>query len=177
MPDKITPLLVFFIALILFAPAPAQAGNEDGWLEITLASSENLLDTARYSGGIFFFSEQDLDPVQVYYRGGVSTLVAFDNNADNDYFGIEGAVGLKVGRALSFLTGIGVMLGQTNQCEFTVNQNEECVDRSVEGLIPEVGVRLTLGDAFFVSAFARKYILSGAEDNFLARGISFGFGF
>ncbi len=168
------------IVLLFYLLMPSFSFAQDiGWLEVAYTSNESPPNRNHYSGGIFFSAHEDTtNQLQLYYRGGFSTLVAFDGNPDNDYFGLEATVGLKLGGPVSFLSGIGLMLGQTSKCDLSSNLNNgQCVEDSVTGLIPEIGIRLTFGRGFFITAIARKYILLEGEDDFFGRGISLGFRF
>jgi len=174
--------LLLLTALLLMPAGGLHAndflrGENDVWVMMQVVDGETLQPNNHYSGGIYGYREFEQDNIDIYARAGFMLLAQFDDNSENDYFGVDGSAGILYGDDIATFAGGGFLFGETDTCTKKQVEDENCREGTVFGFFPEIGIRFKPTENTLIGLFVRKYSSNKEIVNFIGKGISLGLRF
>ncbi len=152
-------------------------------LEFRMHSSEGLIATPPYISNAslsLFFAQKSQKP-RIF--GGGSLFISQDiiepTGAQVENFGgMEATAGLVIGDRYAAYAAINAFLALSNWC--SKNKKRVCQENDrggaiTMGIAPEVGLRISIYDKYYISVFRRRQISIGALENYESSGIGIGY--
>lgn len=111
-----------------------------------------------------------------YFRVGYSALGHSRNGENTLYLQFEGFAGIEADSNLSPFIGIGFALGEFDNCPEDNPPEQDCI-LEYAGIVPEIGVNVTLFENWRLGVFYRKYYFSDVVPDYGYSGFRVGYGY